>query len=81
MKRTLFSVLSLAGLAILAIAFHVPSDGDPLIKKIAKNLEELYLKTPQEKIYIHFDKPYYAAGDDMFLRHTWLMQMITPPPN
>ncbi|AFD09002.1 TonB-dependent receptor plug domain-containing protein [Solitalea canadensis] len=68
MKRTLFSVLSLAGLAILAIAFHVPSDGDPLIKKIAKNLEELYLKTPQEKIYIHFDKPYYAAGDDMFFK-------------
>ncbi|POY38962.1 hypothetical protein C3K47_00210 [Solitalea longa] len=68
MKKILFSIIAIAGLAIIALSGRFPTDGSPLIKKISKNLEELYLKTPQEKIYIHFDKPYYAAGDNIFFK-------------
>ncbi|MCO4292784.1 TonB-dependent receptor plug domain-containing protein [Solitalea sp. MAHUQ-68] len=68
MKKSLFAIVTIIGLAAIALSARFPSDGSPLIKKISKNLEELYLKVPQEKVYVQFDKPYYAAGDNIFFK-------------
>ncbi|UKJ07893.1 TonB-dependent receptor plug domain-containing protein [Solitalea lacus] len=68
MKKVLIFGLACICVGVVAVSARFPNDGSPLIKKITKNLEEMYLKTPQEKVYVHFDKPYYAAGDDIFFK-------------
>lgn len=40
---------------------------DPLIA-LLKKLEAFSKKYPTEKVYLHMDKPYYAAGDDIWFK-------------
>ncbi len=40
---------------------------DPILELI-KKLEEFTKKYPQEKVYLHLDKPYYAIGDDIWFK-------------
>ncbi len=40
---------------------------DPLMA-LLKKLEEFTKKYPAEKAYLHLDKPYYAAGDDIWFK-------------
>ncbi len=47
---------------------------DP-IKKAATQLEKWLADYPQEKVYLHFDKPYYTAGDDI-----WFKAYVTAGP-
>ncbi|MFA6275118.1 MAG: TonB-dependent receptor [Pedobacter sp.] len=42
-------------------------DEDPFAE-LLKKLEEFTKKLPQEKIYLHLDKPYYAIGDDIWFK-------------
>ncbi|TCC93398.1 TonB-dependent receptor [Pedobacter frigiditerrae] len=42
-------------------------DDDP-ITALLKKLEEFTKKFPQEKVYLHLDKPYYAIGDDIWFK-------------
>ncbi|MDB4922385.1 TonB-dependent receptor [Mucilaginibacter sp.] len=42
-------------------------DDDP-IAKIAAQLEEWLSNHPQEKVYLQFDKPYYAIGDTIWFK-------------
>lgn len=35
---------------------------------LLKKLEEYVKKYPTEKVYLHFDKPYYAIGDDIWFK-------------
>lgn len=43
------------------------ADDDP-ITLLLKKLEEFTKKFPQEKVYLHLDKPYYAIGDDIWFK-------------
>ncbi|WP_316785741.1 TonB-dependent receptor [Pedobacter frigiditerrae] len=43
------------------------ADDDP-ITILLKKLEEFTKKFPQEKVYLHLDKPYYAIGDDIWFK-------------
>lgn len=43
-------------------------DDDVIIKKIAKQLASWTADNPQEKVYLHLDKPYYAIGDDLWFK-------------
>lgn len=38
------------------------------VKKIIKDAEAYQNKYPAEKLYLHFDKPYYAAGDTIWFK-------------
>ena len=60
--------LSIALFITLFSSFMSISNGDELIKKIVAQLESYMYKTPQEKVYIHLDKPYYMAGETMWLK-------------
>jgi len=61
----------IAGLgAILCVAVifaFVRADDDP-IKKIVTQLGKWTDTNPQEKAYLHTDKPYYAAGEDIWFK-------------
>lgn len=52
----------------------VKADDDP-IKKATTQLQKWLDTYPQEKVYLHFDKPYYAVGDDI-----WFKAYITVGP-
>lgn len=58
-------ILSL--LVTCSLCFGFALDDDP-IAKIIQNLEEWLDKRPQEKVYLHLDKPYYAVGDTLWYK-------------
>lgn len=77
MKRFLI-VLSLALLSILSFSAFI-SDDDPFAA-LLKKLEEFTKKYPQEKIYLHLDKPYYAIGDDIWFK-AYVLDSRTSAPS
>ncbi|MCJ8212092.1 TonB-dependent receptor plug domain-containing protein [Mucilaginibacter sp. RS28] len=52
--------------AALLFSF-INADDDP-IKKAAAQLEKWTGDYPQEKVYLHMDKPYYAVGEDIWFK-------------
>ncbi len=60
-KLALFLVLALSGLAFRFI------DESP-IQTIVTQLSKYINTYPSEKVYLHTDKPYYAAGDTLWLK-------------
>ncbi|WP_461450826.1 carboxypeptidase-like regulatory domain-containing protein [Mucilaginibacter sp.] len=53
--------------SITALVGFVVADTYP-IQKIALQLNKWVLKNPVEKVYLQLDKPYYAAGDDIWFK-------------
>lgn len=68
MKKPLKLLLKISTccLALGLLAF-IPRDDDPFAKIIA-NLQRWTDSIPQEKIYLHMDKPYYALGDTIWFK-------------
>ncbi|NRF37863.1 TonB-dependent receptor [Pedobacter foliorum] len=62
MKRSLLLLFFLLGI----LAF-VPKDDDP-IEKLLGSLQHWSETNPQEKVYLHTDKPYYALGDTIWFK-------------
>lgn len=67
-------LLLLAGIVSVALFGFIKADDDP-IKKAATQLDKWLSDSPQEKVYLHFDKPYYSVGDDM-----WFKAYVTVGP-
>ncbi|MFP5082213.1 TonB-dependent receptor, partial [Pedobacter sp. JCM 36344] len=63
-KRSLLTLLFITVLGFLAF---VPKDDDPLDKLVAA-LQKWTEINPQEKVYLHMDKPYYALGDTIWFK-------------
>ena len=66
MNRKFYAVLAIA--FCITTAFTFTQEGENLTEKIIKKLEKYRLTTPQEKVYLHFDKPYYMAGETMWFK-------------
>ena len=64
-KRKIAGLL-IIGMAAVLSAF-VKFDDDP-IAKIAGQLDKWLSDHPQEKVYLQLDKPYYAAGDEIWFK-------------
>src|SRR5687768_1419833 len=64
MKRSLY--IPFFSVLILVLAY-VPRDNDPVNKLIA-SLHKWVETNPQEKVYLHTDKPYYAVGDTIWFK-------------
>lgn len=47
-----------------------------VLNNLVSKIQEFDLSSPPEKVYVHFDKPYYAAGDTV-----WLKSYITQGQN
>ncbi|RKR85613.1 TonB-dependent SusC/RagA subfamily outer membrane receptor [Mucilaginibacter gracilis] len=65
-KKIIVGALLLGGIACL-FGF-AKFDDDDIIKKIATQLNAWTLAQPQEKVYLHLDKPYYAVGDEIWFK-------------
>ena len=66
MNRKFYAFLAIA--FCITTAFTFTQEGESLIEKIVKKLEKYRLINPQEKVYLHFDKPYYMAGETMWFK-------------
>jgi len=64
MKRALY--IPFFSVVILVLAF-IPRDNDP-VDKLITSLQKWVETNPQEKVYLHTDKPYYAVGDTIWLK-------------
>ena len=62
-----FFTAALVFVTIIGIYSFVKFADDPLIK-IKQQLEKWATEQPVEKVYLHLDKPYYAAGDDIWFK-------------
>ncbi len=60
MVKRLMCLLTVIGLCSFTIA-------DPF-QALLKKLEEFTKRYPTEKVYLHFDKPYYATGDNIWFK-------------
>ncbi len=66
MNRKFYASLAIA--FCLTTAFTFTQEGENLTEKIIAKLEKFRVNTPQEKVYLHFDKPYYMAGETMWFK-------------
>jgi hypothetical protein len=65
MKQRAKSAITLV--SIIFCAFTYLNQGD-ISDKIIRLLTQYTLKVPQEKVYLHLDKPYYMAGETMWFK-------------
>ncbi|MGY4384869.1 hypothetical protein ACVWYN_001903 [Pedobacter sp. UYP24] len=61
------SVLTLLFISVLGFLAFVPKDEDPL-DKLVNALQKWTDSVPQEKVYLHMDKPYFALGDTIWFK-------------
>ena len=72
---TIFSLLFIFNLNALA------QDADSLtLTKIITKTKKLSDEQPVEKVYLHFDKPYYAVADTMWFKAYVTIEQNTPTP-
>jgi hypothetical protein len=64
-KRTIAGLLIIG--VVTALSAFITIDDDPISKIIAR-LDKWLQDHPQEKVYLQLDKPYYAAGDDVWFK-------------
>ena len=60
-----------AGLFMILVVtaiFGFTGPGDDFISKLVDQLNKWQSERPQEKVYLHLDKPYYAVGDDIWFK-------------
>jgi hypothetical protein len=58
-------------LLLLSYVFNLPvfcQEGNSALKNINHKLQSFYAGNAIEKVYLHFDKPYYIAGDTMYFK-------------
>jgi TonB-dependent Receptor Plug Domain len=66
MNRNFYLLITL--LFCLTTAFTFTKQGEDIAEKIIAKLENYRLNFAQEKVYLHFDKPYYMAGETMWFK-------------
>jgi TonB-dependent SusC/RagA subfamily outer membrane receptor len=66
MNRKFYASLAIA--FCITTAFTFTQEGENITEKIVAKLEKYRVNTPQEKVYLHFDKPYYMAGETMWFK-------------
>ncbi|WP_161889785.1 TonB-dependent receptor plug domain-containing protein [Pontibacter russatus] len=67
-KKRLFLLSTITSLSVLFTLGAFKTVTDDLITRIIAQANFFSKNYPQEKIYLHFDKPYYATGEDMWYK-------------
>ncbi|QNL51297.1 TonB-dependent receptor plug domain-containing protein [Olivibacter sp. SDN3] len=67
MRKQLFFLLLLISPSCLLLAQQKTDTSDALNGMLA-NLKKYQQQYPQEKVYLHMDKPYYVAGEDIWFK-------------
>lgn len=76
----MISIKKLPVLTLFLVLFYLTAaaqDGTVLNKIMAKTAK-LYQDMPVERVYLHFDKPYYALGDTIWFKAYLTMDMHQP---
>jgi TonB-dependent SusC/RagA subfamily outer membrane receptor len=73
--KKLFTILTLS-----SVLFFGFINEDDLLKKIVSQLEKYNLEYPQEKAYLHLDKPFYSAGESVWFK-AYLTEAMTNFPD
>jgi hypothetical protein len=69
MKFALNQISWAVALVLLLAAHHLSfSQSDDPFLKIISGFDKYTSERPQEKVYIHFDRPYYAAGETIWFK-------------
>ena len=76
MKSKIIAGCSLLLFVSAFLAFKIEDDPFALF---LKKFEAYTSKYPQEKVYLHMDKPYYAVGDDIWFK-AYVLNMKTQAP-
>ncbi|WCT12863.1 TonB-dependent receptor [Mucilaginibacter jinjuensis] len=71
-KKASFLLLTIL---VSVTLFGFTKAGDDPIKKATTQLDKWVAGHPQEKVYLHFDKPYYTVGDNI-----WFKAYVTVGP-
>lgn len=71
--------LSLLGLVVVLL-WSMRYAEDPLVNRLVSVLQKHAYTFPQEKVYLHFDKPLYAIGETMWFK-AYLMEAYTHSPD
>ena len=66
MKKKTTKHYTLSAILLLSLTAYFTNNNNDTLQKIVTKLEQYSLKTPQEKVYLHFDKPYYMAGETIW---------------
>lgn len=65
---------------IVLSSFSFTSEDDDLLKQLVDKIEKYNQIYPQEKAYLHTDKPYYVAGEKIWFK-AYLVEGMTNRPN
>jgi hypothetical protein len=68
---------------LFVIAFYLPGFAQndlSVLNKIMTKTAKVYNDIPIEKVYLHFDKPYYAVGDTIWLKAYLTIDYHKPSP-
>jgi hypothetical protein len=68
---------------LLVIVFYLPAFAQndlSVLNKIMTKTAKVYDDIPIEKVYLHFDKPYYAVGDTIWLKAYLTIDYHKPSP-
>src|SRR5438270_14101911 len=65
-NKHLFAGLFITVIATAILSFKGP--GEDLLRKMVDQLDKWRAEHPQEKVYLQFDKPSYAIGDDIWFK-------------
>ena len=72
--RNSLSLLLLLTSACLTAA----AQDSPVLNKVMTKTAKLYADMPVERVYLHFDKPYYAIGDTIWFKAYLTMDQHQP---
>ncbi|MFD0940949.1 TonB-dependent receptor plug domain-containing protein [Pedobacter boryungensis] len=65
----------------LLLAISLQGNAQDPTTKIVESLQKYTTERPQEKVYLHFDKPYYAAGDTIWFKAYTITAVNNLPTN
>jgi TonB-dependent Receptor Plug Domain len=64
-RKKILLLSALIPACIVLGSFTLDSD---TLESILKKMQQYHTERPQEKLYLHFDKPFYAAGEDVWFK-------------
>ena len=75
-RLTIYLIISYFTLCFTAFA----QSPDAVLQQIIAKTSKLYTNYPVEKVYLHFDKPYYAVGDTIWFKAYLTIDQHLPSP-
>jgi hypothetical protein len=75
-------IKTISVLPLFLVFFYLNADAQdvPVLNKIMAKTAKIYTDMPIERVYLHFDKPYYALGDTIWFKAYLTMDNHQPSP-